>query len=90
MYALSGNPRKFTELLHRARTAELCKLLLETCQIHYHTSVGCESKIFLHDFFSFAAATSLVSEASKLSEKVSLQTVQEPWLLLQIKTLPFS
>ena len=32
---------------------------------------GCESNIFcLHDFFSFAAATSLVSEASRLSEKV--------------------
>lgn len=55
--ALAGNPPKFTEWL------------LETCQIHYRTSVRYESNIFLHDFFSFAAATSLVSDASELSEK---------------------
>ena len=55
-------------MLIHARATDLCKLPLETCQIHYGTSVGCESNI-LHDFFSFAATTSLVSETSKLSEK---------------------
>ena len=67
--ALAVNPPKFTEWLHHVRTTDLCKLLLETCQIYYRKSVRCESNIFLHDFFSFAAATSLVSDASKLSEK---------------------
>ena len=35
----------------------------------YRSSVGCEINIFFTWFSSFAAATSLVSEASKLSEK---------------------
>ena len=50
------------------RPTDLCKLPLETCQIHYGTSVVCESNwyIFYMIFFSFATATSLVSEASKL------------------------
>ena len=38
--------------------------------IHYRKSVGFESNILFYIiFFSFAAATSLVSEANKLSEK---------------------
>ena len=55
--------------MHHARSTDVCKFPLETCQIHYGKSVGCESNVFFHDFFSFAAAASLVSEASKLSEK---------------------
>jgi len=49
---LAGNPQKFIEWLHHARATNLCKLPLETCQIHhmFSASVGCESNIFFTRF----------------------------------------
>ena len=56
----AGNPRKFRSWPHACHQYS-CKLLFETCKLHYllGASYSCESKIVLWDGFSFAAATNI-------------------------------
>ena len=64
--------------MHHARATDLCKLPLETCQIHYDTSVGCElvTVIYLFTWFLLVSLQSLVWKVrvANCLKNVSLQT----------------
>ena len=63
-----------------APETDLCKLPLETCQITYRASVGCESSIFLlHD---------LLAPLQPLVWQVKVKSAYEPTVAYQAGAYP--